>query len=355
MNNNINFKLLLLLAMFYNMGIKSASNKPGVGPGRVEEFTGRISQREYKSWLEKILKDHPFWCGLGSSVVSAWVGALWSHYSADKMNDNLVVSNLNIIYPDKNKINFNDIIAYHEIKNILSRYVTDLKNNKKGNSVLLYGPPGNGKTHFVCALAKEAGVPIISINGNNLITKKQYLLSNIELVFKTVEQLSPCIFFIDELDLLIKNRDRINLSDKQETMLSIFLQKFDGLSSNLKQGVLVVGCTNHIDNIDPAMLRYGRLGEKILIDLPTEKDIQELFEKKCKNYESFRSLFLRQNLYQKMHKHKVSVVGVLEYIHDLDGDLDEKIKQESRQIDDDENEELLESIIIDLNTEFGIA
>jgi hypothetical protein len=51
----------------------------------------------------------------------------------------------------------------------------------------------------------------------------------------------------------------------------------------------------------------------------------------------------------------VSVVGVLEYIHDLDGDLDEKIKQESRQIDDDENEELLESIIIDLNTEFGIA
>jgi SpoVK/Ycf46/Vps4 family AAA+-type ATPase len=352
MNNNINFKLLLLFAIFYNIGIKSAMEKE-VNEELLKNFHAAGAKAEYKSFLDILLANNYFLYAAGTGVAMV-LNIIGGRYISDFMNARRVRGNLKIIFPDNNIIDFSDIIGCQEIKNILSLTIKRLKKNKKGKGVLLYGPPGNGKTHFVLGLAKEARMPIISINSSNLITEDEYFLSNIELVFKTVEQLSPCIFFIDELDLLIKNRDRIHLSDKQETMLSIFLQKFDGLNSNSKKGVLVVGCTNHIDNIDPAMLRHGRLGKKILIDLPIEKDIQELFEKKCKNYESFRRLFLKQDIYQKMHKHKMPVVSVVKYIDTLNDELDEKNKQESRQIDNDDNEELLESIVIDINKMFGV-
>jgi SpoVK/Ycf46/Vps4 family AAA+-type ATPase len=292
--------------------------------------------------------------GLFSLVSIVLTELIKEHYFVYK-NNSMVMHNLKIIYPHMNSIGFDSIIGYKEIKNILSRNIKSFKKKEKLNGILFYGPPGNGKTNFVLGLSKEAGVPVILIDVNNLKTEPKYLLKNIQTVFKKAQELSPCILFIDEIDLLLKNRAYMRLSDSQESMLTLFLQRLDGLHSNENKGILVVGCTNNIDFIDSAIIRHGRLGKKIYIDSPTEKDIEELFEKKFRQYFMFKDLFAKNRVAQKMHQHKIPVVSVLEYIKDLNEELDEDHQLREKLTGyDNKNEDKVESIIINLNKEFGI-
>ncbi len=136
--------------------------------------------------------------------------------------------------------------------------------------VLLYGPPGCGKTMVAKALATESQANFISIKGPAIYSKyvgeSERALRDI---FRKARQAAPAIVFFDEIDSLVQTRGLADDSHVSERVLSQFLTEFDGVEE--LEGVLVVGATNRLDLLDPAILRPGRFDEIVEIPLPDEE------------------------------------------------------------------------------------
>ncbi|KAF8458904.1 P-loop containing nucleoside triphosphate hydrolase protein [Terfezia claveryi] len=140
--------------------------------------------------------------------------------------------------------------------------------------VLLWGPPGCGKTLLAKAVANESKANFISVRGPELLNK--YVGESeraVRQVFTRARASTPCVIFFDELDALVPPRGD-TLSDASSRVVNTLLTELDGLSD--RSGVYVVGATNRPDAIDPAMLRPGRLDKPLLIDLPTPDERVEI-------------------------------------------------------------------------------
>lgn len=140
--------------------------------------------------------------------------------------------------------------------------------------VLLWGPPGCGKTLLAKAVANESKANFISIKGPELLNK--YVGESeraVRQVFERARSSVPCILFFDELDALVPKRED-SLSEASSKVVNTLLTELDGLSN--RAGIYVVGATNRPDMIDPAMLRPGRLGTSVFIDLPNADERVEI-------------------------------------------------------------------------------
>ncbi|MFH1114412.1 MAG: CDC48 family AAA ATPase [Pseudomonadota bacterium] len=149
--------------------------------------------------------------------------------------------------------------------------------------ILLSGPPGCGKTLLAKAIANESKVNFISVKGPSLLSK--YVGESeqaVRDVFRKARQASPCIVFFDEIDALVPARGGGTAdSHVSERVLSQFLAELDGIEE--LKGVLVLGATNRLDMLDPAVLRPGRFDEIIEIPMPDEKDREQIFLVHLKN------------------------------------------------------------------------
>lgn len=153
---------------------------------------------------------------------------------------------------------------------------------KPPKGILLYGPPGCGKTHIVKALAHESGVNFVSIKAGELMSKwVGESEKHVRDVFKRAKQVAPTIIFFDEIDALAPRRGMHIGSDVSEKVVSQLLTEMSGLEE-LKQ-VVVVAATNRPDIIDPALLRPGRFDRLIFIGPPDEKAREQIFEVHTKN------------------------------------------------------------------------
>jgi transitional endoplasmic reticulum ATPase len=137
--------------------------------------------------------------------------------------------------------------------------------------VLFYGPPGTGKTLLAKAVATEVSANFISVKGPELLSMWfGESESNIRDIFDKARAAAPCVVFLDELDSIAKARggsvgDAGGASDRVVNQL---LTEMDGM--NAKKNVFVIGATNRPDQIDPALLRPGRLDQLIYVPLPDE-------------------------------------------------------------------------------------
>jgi transitional endoplasmic reticulum ATPase len=149
---------------------------------------------------------------------------------------------------------------------------------KPPRGILLAGPPGCGKTLLAKAIANESKVNFISVKGPALLSK--YVGESEEAVrdvFRKARQASPCIIFFDEIDALVPTRSGGGGdSHVAERVLSQFLAEFDGIEE--LGGVLVLGATNRLDMLDPAVLRPGRFDHVIEMMMPDQKDREEIFK-----------------------------------------------------------------------------
>ncbi|KAI9819411.1 MAG: hypothetical protein M1832_003974 [Thelocarpon impressellum] len=132
--------------------------------------------------------------------------------------------------------------------------------------VLLWGPPGCGKTLLAKAVANESRANFISVKGPELLNK--YVGESeraVRQVFVRARSSVPCVIFFDELDALVPKRED-SMSEASARVVNTLLTELDGLSS--RAGIYVIAATNRPDIIDPAMLRPGRLGTLLFVDLP---------------------------------------------------------------------------------------
>ena len=150
--------------------------------------------------------------------------------------------------------------------------------------VLLYGPPGTGKTLLAKAVASSTKSTFIEIVASELVQK--FIGEGAKLVkelFDLAREKAPSIVFIDELDALAARRVEVGTSGEREVQRTFMqlLAEIDGFKplGNVK----IIGCTNRIDILDPAILRPGRLDRLIEVPLPNEKGRLEIFKIHTRN------------------------------------------------------------------------
>ena len=135
--------------------------------------------------------------------------------------------------------------------------------------VLLHGPPGTGKTLLAKAVASETEANFILLNGPEIMSKfygeSEKKIRNI---FEEAEKTAPCIVFIDELDAIAPKREEV-VGEVERRVVSQILTMMDGLKSRGK--VIVIGATNRINAIDPALRRPGRFDRELEINVPDKE------------------------------------------------------------------------------------
>ena len=144
------------------------------------------------------------------------------------------------------------------------------------NGMLLYGPPGCGKTFFAKHFAEEVGFNFMCITPATL--KSRYVNAtqeNIAKMFKEAEENAPTVIFIDEMNELVPNRDDGNVHEMSRSAVNEMLAQMDRTG---EKGIFIIGATNYPNMIDPAILRAGRLDKKYYIGVPDIEARMALFK-----------------------------------------------------------------------------
>ncbi len=185
-------------------------------------------------------------------------------------------------------VRFDDIAGLEDVKKaITTRMINPIKypekyklyNKKTGGGVLLFGPPGTGKTMIAKAIACEVGAKFYPVKGSDVVSKwVGESEKNIDSLFKTARSDDRAIIFIDEMDSLIGKRGVDTHNDKR---VNEFLQQIDGFAGTAPN-LLLLGATNRPWDIDGAALRSGRFSQKIYVPLPDAPARKFMFEKSLK-------------------------------------------------------------------------
>jgi AAA+ superfamily predicted ATPase len=179
---------------------------------------------------------------------------------------------------EKPTINFGDVGGMKRVKDEISlKIIQPLKNpdlykafgKKIGGGILLYGPPGCGKTYIAKATAGEINARFISIGLHDILdmwignSEK-----NLHEIFKVARRNTPCVLFFDEVDAIGASRNDLRQSAMRH-VINQFLSELDGLSAD-NEGILILAATNAPWSVDAAFRRPGRFDRIIFVEPPDE-------------------------------------------------------------------------------------
>merc|ERR1719149_224065 len=152
---------------------------------------------------------------------------------------------------------------------------------KPPRGVLLYGPPGSGKTLIARAVANETGAFFFLINGPEIMSKMAgEAEGNLRRAFEEAEKNAPAIIFIDEIDSIAPKRDKTN-GEVERRIVSQMLTLMDGMKG--RGQVVIIGATNRPNTIDQALRRFGRFDRELDIGVPDDNGRLEVLRIHTKN------------------------------------------------------------------------
>lgn len=192
-----------------------------------------------------------------------------------------------LIKNNNNHVTFDDIKGMGKTKEQVQFIVSQMRNWKElgklgarpCKGMLLFGPPGVGKTMLAKAIAKESGVGFISCSGSDFDEVFVGVgAGRVKSLFELAAVNAPCIIFIDEIDCIgRRRRGGDGASQDHNQTLNALLQKMDGLNSY--NGIVVIGATNRKEDLDDALMRPGRFDRHLYIGAPDNKiDRDELVD-----------------------------------------------------------------------------
>jgi cell division protease FtsH len=175
----------------------------------------------------------------------------------------------------RSSVVWNDVAGLEEAKDEMREVVDFLKYPKRferlgarvPKGILLYGPPGTGKTLLAKAVAHESGASFYSQSASAFVEMFAGLgASRIRKLFETARKNAPAIVFIDELDAVGAARTGHGFNREQDQTLNQLLVELDGFES--RDQIVVMGASNRLQDLDPALLRPGRFDRQVLISPP---------------------------------------------------------------------------------------
>jgi transitional endoplasmic reticulum ATPase len=180
---------------------------------------------------------------------------------------------------------FKSIAGMQELKDTIKLDVIDAILNPEEyrkdnlgipNGMLLYGPPGCGKTYFAEKMAEEIGFNFYQIKPSDIQSKwVNASQENIKNLFEEARKNAPSIIFLDELDALVPSRDDSSVNHMNTSAVNEFLAQMNNSGDD---GVFIIGATNRPNSIDSAILRSGRLDKHIYLPPPDYEARKALFE-----------------------------------------------------------------------------
>jgi transitional endoplasmic reticulum ATPase len=187
-------------------------------------------------------------------------------------------------FMEKPSMKFSDVGGLHKLKNEISlKIIQPLKNpelykafgKKIGGGILMYGPPGCGKTFLAKATAGEIDARFISLGLHDILDMWMgNSEKNLHEVFETARKNKPCVLFIDEVDALGASRTDMRQSAMRQ-IINQFLAELDGVKDS-NEGVLILAATNAPWSVDSAFRRPGRFDRVIFVAPPDEESRKEI-------------------------------------------------------------------------------
>ena len=230
------------------------------------------------SWTDRILQIAP------ALLILLLLGVVLLRGGAKSLG---LTSSFEVIERDRLREGFDDVAGMDEARAEIEEIVAFLRDPKGAarlggrmpKGALFHGPPGTGKTMLARAMAKEAGVPFLSIqaSGVNQIFVGAGAMK-VRKAFREARRRAPCIVFIDEIDAMGRARGSSSsgAGDEKETTLNALLVEMDGFEPT--EGIFVVAATNRPEVLDPALTRRGRLDRRIAVSLPDQTGRHDLLE-----------------------------------------------------------------------------
>ncbi len=193
--------------------------------------------------------------------------------------------------------------------------------------VLLHGPPGTGKTLIAKAVANEIGASFFTINGPEIMSKfygesEQRLRE----IFEEAKQNAPSIIFIDEIDSIAPRREDVT-GEVERRVVAQLLTLMDGLEE--RGQVIVIGATNRIDAVDPALRRPGRFDREIEIGVPDREGRFEILQIHTRNM-PLEPKYLREFVLEALERVKKNVDD-MKTLKDIEFAIEEVKKLESER------------------------
>lgn len=198
---------------------------------------------------------------------------------------------LNDQFIEKPDLTFEDVGGLENVKKEINLKIIHPLNHpeiykqygkKIGGGILLYGPPGCGKTFLAKATAGQIQAKFINVQLNDILD--MWIGSsekNLHEIFELARRNTPCVIFIDEIDALGASRSDMKQSSGRH-LINQFLQELDGIASE-NEGVLIIGATNTPWHLDAAFRRPGRFDRIIFVPPPDEAARASIFELKLKS------------------------------------------------------------------------